>query len=583
MSTTTDDPIRFSVGTHYWKIKDLTSETGRKFNGKTCVIVSKFDVSTGRVGVRIETARNKGRQLNIKPINLHNAVVNTSFLVEPEVVEPEPAAIPSTCSFCDKPLDMDNYKACPCETAVYCKATQCQSDAWTDHKPEHRRLMKSIKKKIKRQKVEEERDGGGVREGETKEGGGSNSSVSSSPSSGLSESDILALVEAARNKITDKWDGGAVYYGQMEGGKPHGYGTWTWADGDKYVGGFKDGEQDGNGTYTAANGDKYVGEWKDGKRNGQGTSINNGRSITSIWVNDQSTTTKPLRFALGTRVECNTGAWTAGTVVQIHYSEAHWPKGRIVPYQIRLDDGRLIFAPMDDNRVIREGLKQTTPHEDEDEEDEEETPKEEEDKEDCPICCDALPKLDSHFTRLICCGKGVHKKCNADLETNTSMTLKQKNTCIMCRAKQVQFGSKEDIERLRGWVKKGKAWAMGFLADRYREGVGVKQSSKKFVELLEMAAKRGHARSQYNLGGSYKQGTVGCGGLTQSSKKASKYYKLAAEQGHATAQFHLGIMYANGEGIEQSYSKAREWWTKAAAQGQENAIKFLKQLDQQGK
>jgi len=40
--------------------------------------------------------------------------------------------------------------------------------------------------------------------------------------------------------------------------------------------------------------------------------------------------------------------------VQTHYSEPHWPKGRIVPYQIRLDDGRFIFAPMDDDRVIRE-------------------------------------------------------------------------------------------------------------------------------------------------------------------------------------------------------------------------------------
>merc|ERR1712166_1377258 len=40
-------------------------------------------------------------------------------------------------------------------------------------------------------------------------------------------------------------------------------------------------------------------------------------------------------------------------------------------------------------------------------------------------------------------------------------------------------------------------------------------------------------------------------------------------------------MYANGEGIEQSNSKAREWWTKAAAQGVENAIKFLKVLDEQ--
>ena len=42
-----------------------------------------------------------------------------------------------------------------------------------------------------------------------------------------------------------------------------------------------------------------------------------------------------------------------GTVVQLYYSESHWPRGRIVPYQVKLDDNRLIFAPMDDDRVIR--------------------------------------------------------------------------------------------------------------------------------------------------------------------------------------------------------------------------------------
>ena len=59
-------------------------------------------------------------------------------------------------------------------------------------------------------------------------------------------------------------------------------------------------------------------------------------------------------------------------------------------------------------------------------------------------------------------------------------------------------------------------------------------------------------------------------------KRAIECYKLAVDQGHADAQFNLGVMYVNGDGIEQSYSKAREWWTKAAAQGRENAIHNLK-------
>ena len=193
-----------------------------------------------------------------------------------------------------------------------------------------------------------------------------------------------------------------------------------------------------------------------------------------------------------------------------------------------------------------EGVKDTTPQEAEDVED---CPQEAEDKEDCPICCDALPKLSHQFRRYTCCGKGLHIKCTNDLWENTSMTLEQKLTCIMCRAKQVALGSKEEIEQLRGWVKKGKAWAMCMLGERYRTGVGVTQSDKKAIELYEMAAKRGNAAAQYNLGNYYRQGIRG---LTQSSKRAIEYYTLAADQGDPEAQYNLGNMYVSGDGIGQS-------------------------------
>ena len=149
----------------------------------------------------------------------------------------------------------------------------------------------------------------------------------------------------------------------------------------------------------------------------------------------------------------------------------------------------------------------------------------------------------------------------------------------MCRAKQVHNGSKIEIERLRNWVKKKKAWAMVGLAQRYKDGVGVKQSDKKAIELYEMAAKRGNAAAQYQLGLFYQEGSYG---LTQSSKRAIEYYTLAAEQGYIDAQYNLGHMYVRGDGIEQSNSKAREWWTKSAAQGNEEAINGIKHLDRRG-
>ena len=75
---------------------------------------------------------------------------------------------------------------------------------------------------------------------------------------------------------------------------------------------------------------------------------------------------------------------------------------------------------------------------------------------------------------------------------NTSMTQEQKYTCIMCRAKFVDPGSKEQIEILRGWTKKGKAWAMVMLAAKYIEkknhpmAFHLVQQTKKKVERVEV-------------------------------------------------------------------------------------------------
>ena len=68
-----------------------------------------------------------------------------------------------------------------------------------------------------------------------------------------------------------------------------------------------------------------------------------------------------LRFAVGARVACKVGGrWTPGTVVAHLYRDVHMRPGMVAPYQIELDekepDGspHLIWAPFDDDRVIRE-------------------------------------------------------------------------------------------------------------------------------------------------------------------------------------------------------------------------------------
>merc|ERR1719353_2192884 len=63
---------------------------------------------------------------------------------------------------------------------------------------------------------------------------------------------------------------------------------------------------------------------------------------------------KRLRFAMGDAVECRTGnGWQKGKVVALMYRDEFMPEGVIAPYQVQLDKGDLIYAPADDNQLIR--------------------------------------------------------------------------------------------------------------------------------------------------------------------------------------------------------------------------------------
>lgn len=66
---------------------------------------------------------------------------------------------------------------------------------------------------------------------------------------------------------------------------------------------------------------------------------------------------KMLRFAVGDKVKCNTGEerdyWSRGEIVALMYNDEFMPPGMVAPYQVKLDDGSLIYAPFDTDEVIR--------------------------------------------------------------------------------------------------------------------------------------------------------------------------------------------------------------------------------------
>ena len=200
-------------------------------------------------------------------------------------------------------------------------------------------------------------------------------------------------------------------------------------------------------------------------------------------------------------------------------------------------------------------------------------PQQQEEEDVCPVCIEALQKDPKKFTRNACCGKGMHFWCYEGIKVS-SLSYEQKISCPLCRTKY-PTSEEEQIEQVRPWVEKGKAWAQFALGNRYCQGLGVDQSYQPARELYELAASQGNAHAQFSLGNMCREGQ----GVDQSDERAAEYYEAAAKQGFADAQSNLGLFYAKGQGVEQSFETARKWWMKSAEQGVEGAIKGLQDLD----
>jgi TPR repeat protein len=56
--------------------------------------------------------------------------------------------------------------------------------------------------------------------------------------------------------------------------------------------------------------------------------------------------------------------------------------------------------------------------------------------------------------------------------------------------------------------------------------------------------------------------------VQQDDVQARQWYAKAAAQGQAKAQFSLGILYFNGEGVPKDYQQALRWFRLAADQGE---------------
>ena len=85
---------------------------------------------------------------------------------------------------------------------------------------------------------------------------------------------------------------------------------------------------------------------------------------------------------------------------------------------------------------------------------------------------------------------------------------------------------------------------------------------KPAFDAAEKGAKQGNPFEQFNLGLMYYKGR----GTAQDYTKAVNWWRRAAEQDFAEALNNLGMMYGNGDGVRQDYVEAHKWFDLAASQ-----------------
>jgi TPR repeat protein len=103
------------------------------------------------------------------------------------------------------------------------------------------------------------------------------------------------------------------------------------------------------------------------------------------------------------------------------------------------------------------------------------------------------------------------------------------------------------------------------------EGYGVQQDQKQAAYWYELAAQKGHAEAQYNLGRLYAEGK---GGIPHDEETAVRWVRAAASQGYPPAQARLGTRYATGLGIAQDDKRAYFWLTLAYLHGEKSIEKL---------
>jgi len=165
-----------------------------------------------------------------------------------------------------------------------------------------------------------------------------------------------------------------------------------------------------------------------------------------------------------------------------------------------------------------------------------------------------------------------------------------------------------DIKELTELAESGDPVAQNSLGEMYRDGNGVKKSKKNAIIWFEKAAEAGNSDAQCNLGDEYisdfsdeerldaaeklfksaaeqnnPRGWIGLAQLENRNEiyDSDKIFVLtmkAAELDYPPAMRSIGWYYENGDGVDQSFEKAMEWYSRAADGGDGESMYAIGEL-----
>ncbi len=127
------------------------------------------------------------------------------------------------------------------------------------------------------------------------------------------------------------------------------------------------------------------------------------------------------------------------------------------------------------------------------------------------------------------------------------------------------LGLKPDGEQAKNWylkaIENGSTDAMVNLGWMYEQGKIVAKNESEALKLYKKAAVANNQHGQKLLGDAYREGTLG---LSQDSEQAKNWYGKAIENGNIPALNALGWMHEHGKGTPKDEVKAVALFKKAA-------------------